>query len=164
MSTIDSEYIGKRAPDFSLPDQDDVVRTLSEYQGQKLLLYFYPKDLTPGCTLEAEVFRDLHSTLAKFSVAVVGVSADSTRRHRQFRDKLELPFQLLSDTEGSALRDYGVWVEKTMFGKKYMGIARESFLIDEQGNVLKHYRKVSPAKHGEEVLKDLESLKSNSPK
>lgn len=152
--------IHKKAPSFKLKDQDGIIRSLSDYKGQMLLLYFYPKDMTPGCTIEAEVFRDLMKELTKEGVAVLGVSADSSARHKTFCDKHHLNFPLLSDEGKTVLQKYGVWVEKSMYGKKYMGIERESFLIDKNGIVVKHYEKVKPALHPQEVLNDVRAIKS----
>lgn len=146
---------GKTAPDFTLPDQHGEAHTLSDYRGGKVLLYFYPKDMTPGCTIEAEIFRDRIKDFAKKGVTVLGVSADSVVRHKKFCDKHDLPFTLLSDEDKQVVAQYGVYVEKSMYGKKYMGIQRDSFLIDEDGAVLKHYVKVKPAQHAQEVLDDL---------
>lgn len=150
----------KKAPSFKLKDQDGVIRSLSDYKGRMLLLYFYPKDMTPGCTIEAEVFRDLMKDLAREEVVVLGVSADSSARHKTFCDKHHLNFPLLSDEGKTVLQKYGVWVEKSMYGKKYMGIERESFLIDKNGIVIKHYEKVKPALHPQEVLNDVRAIKS----
>lgn len=144
-----------KAPDFSLPDQNGVVRTLKEFRGRKVLLYFYPKDMTPGCTIEAKVFGDMYGELTLVGLEIIGVSADSIASHKKFCDKYDLPFPLLFDEKKDVLKEYGVWKEKSMFGKKYMGISRESFLIDEKGVVLKHYENVNPVKHGKEVLEDL---------
>ncbi|MCR4306864.1 MAG: thioredoxin-dependent thiol peroxidase [Candidatus Yonathbacteria bacterium] len=152
--------IRKKAPSFKLKDQDGIIRSLSDYKGQMLLLYFYPKDMTPGCTIEAEVFRDLMKELIQEKVAVLGVSADSSARHKTFCDKHHLNFPLLSDEGKTVLQKYGVWVEKSMYGKKYMGIERESFLIDKNGIVVKHYEKVKPALHPQEVLNDVRAIKS----
>lgn len=146
---------GKKAPAISLPDQDGNNRTLKEFQGQKVLLYFYPKDDTPGCTKEACNFRDSLNDLKEFGVQVIGVSKDGVESHKKFVDKFKLNFPLLADEEKKTIENYGVWVEKSLYGKKYMGISRDSFLIDEKGMVVKHYHKVQPAKHVGEVLKDL---------
>jgi len=148
----------KKAPSFKLKDQDGMTHSLSDYKGRMLLLYFYPKDMTPGCTIEAETFRDLMKELKKEKVVVLGVSADSSARHKKFCDKHELNFSLLSDEEKTVLHKYGVWVEKSMYGKKYMGIRRDSFLIDANGVVAAHYENVKPAEHPKEVLKDVRAL------
>ena len=146
---------GKPAPDFSLQDQDEKKHSLADYRGRKVLLYFYPKDNTPGCTTEAQQFRDRLNELAAYGVQVLGVSRDSVKSHRRFADKQELNFPLLADTEEEVVKAYGVLREKMMFGKTALGISRESFLIDEQGTIEKHYAKVKPKEHVDEILADL---------
>jgi len=148
---------GKKAPQFTLPDQKGKKHALKDYLGQKVLLYFYPKDLTPGCTIEAQNFRDNLKQLEKYHVQVLGVSCDTVDMHDKFACKHDLNFPLLADVEKKVVEKYGVWTEKSMYGKKYMGIQRDSFLIDEKGKILKHYVKVNPQKHVTEVLKDLMS-------
>lgn len=154
-----SKFVGKKAPDFKLKDQDGKTHSLKDYAGRIILLYFYPKDMTPGCTIEAEGFRDNFDELKKRGVIVLGVSADSESSHKKFCDKHELNFPLLSDEKKAILKKYGVWIKKSMYGREYMGISRESFLIDKDGKIIKHYSKVNPANHPEEVLKDVKSLK-----
>lgn len=144
------------APSFSLPDQDGQVRTLDEFLGNWLLLFFYPEDDTPGCTKEACGFRDLRTELQKRGCAVVGVSADSVESHRRFADKYELPFILVSDEAKTMINDYGVWREKNVMGVKKMGIVRTSFLIDPTGTIVKIYEKVKAEEHPDEVLADLD--------
>lgn len=148
----------KKAPTFTLEDQNKKKHTLKEYLGKKVLLYFYPKDMTPGCTVEAQCFRDTLNDLKKAGVQVLGVSADSVARHKKFAEAHGLNFPLLSDPDRKVIRKYGVEKEKSMFGKKYMGISRESFLIDEKGKIIKHYEKVKPAEHAKEVLEDAKTL------
>lgn len=148
--------VGKTAPAISLPDQDDNTRSLREFTGKKVLLYFYPKDDTPGCTQEACNFRDRLNELASHDVQVIGVSKDTVRSHKKFAEKFDLNFPLLADVDKQTCNDYGVMVEKSMFGKKYMGIQRDSFLIDENGLVIKHYQKVKPATHVDDVIADLQ--------
>lgn len=150
--------LDKKAPAFKLPDQDGRVYSLNDFAGNWLLLYFYPKDNTPGCTIEAKQFRDNLKQLTNLGVQVVGVSADSVASHKKFCEKQELNFPLLSDPEKTTLEAYGVWVEKSMYGKKYMGIQRDSFLIDSRGNVIKQYEKVNPKTHVDEVIKDVKEL------
>lgn len=147
--------VGKPAPEFTLPDQNEKEHSLSEYRGKKVLLYFYPKDMTSGCTVEAQLFRDNYSKLQDLGVEVIGISKDDSKSHKKFADKHELPFTLLADTETKVNQAYGVWKEKSMYGRKYMGTQRDSFLIDEEGNLVKHYVKVKPATHVDEVLADL---------
>lgn len=122
-----------------------------------MLLYFYPKDDTPGCTTEACNFRDRLNELKDHGVQVLGVSKDTIASHKKFSEKFDLNFPLLSDENGTLVKAYGVWKEKSMYGKTYMGISRESFLIDEEGNLVKHYEKVKPEEHVEEVLRDVEA-------
>jgi len=148
----------KKAPEFSLKDQNGQVHQLSDYQGKYVLLYFYPKDLTPGCTIEAKKFSDKLPDLEALNVQVFGVSHDDVDLHKKFADKCSLNFPLLADTEKELTKAFGVLKEKSMFGKTFMGISRESFLIDKDGVVIKHYAKVKPAEHPEEVIDDVKAL------
>lgn len=150
----------KEAPIFCLPDQDGNEHCLKDYKGQWVLIYFYPKDDTPGCTKEACMLRDVWGDFATKNAVVLGVSADSVESHKKFEEKYELPFPLLADTEKKVVEAFGVYTEKSMFGKKYMGISRESFLVDPEGKIAKHYEKVTPAEHAVQVLKDLDELQS----
>jgi thioredoxin-dependent peroxiredoxin len=147
--------ISDKAPEFKLSDQDGKIRTLKEFKGKKVLVYFYPKDDTPGCTTEACGFRDLRYELADKGVEVIGISKDTVASHKKFADKYELPFILLSDTETTVIDSYGAMQEKSMYGKKYIGIARISYLIDEKGKVEKVYGKVDTKSHASDVLKDI---------
>jgi len=144
--------VGKEAPDFALPDQDGKTHRLSDYKGKRVVLYFYPKDDTPGCIKEACSFRDSFSKFKKAGIEVLGISADNQESHAKFQQKYNLPFILLSDTEKKVVKDYGVWVEKINYGKKYWGIARMTFLINEDGKIIHVYEKVKPDEHAEEVL------------
>ncbi len=150
--------IGQMAPDFTLPDQDGKMQTLSAYRGQNVLLYFYPKDDTPGCTTEACSFRDSLPQLKQLNAVVFGVSIDSVASHKKFADKYGLPFTLLSDADKKVVEEYGVWGEKSFMGRKYLGIARTSFLIGSNGTILKMYSNVKPALHVAEVKNDLLTL------
>ena len=150
--------IGSKAPDFSLPDQDGKVHKLSDYKGKWVLLYFYPKDDTPGCTIEACTIRDQFKDFKKIKAVVLGVSKDSVKSHKKFADAYDLPFTLLSDESKKVLNKYGVWGEKNMMGRKYMGTKRTSFIIGPDGKVKKVYQSVKPPKHASEVLKDLIGL------
>ncbi len=150
--------LNKKAPDFKLEDQDGEVRSLADYKGDFVLLYFYPKDMTSGCTLEAQCFRDRLSKLRGLGVQVLGVSADSTESHKKFATAHKLNFPLLADVDKKVIEKYGVWVEKSMYGKIYMGIQRDSFLIDREGKIVKHYTKVNPAEHPGEVVKDVKEI------
>ena len=144
---------GDAFPDFSLADQSGKVHTLNELKGQKSVIYFYPKDDTPGCTVEACNFRD---NLPRFEgVKVFGVSPDNPKSHQKFIDKFNLNFPLLADTDKKLSESAGVWVEKSMYGKKYMGVERTTFLLDENGKVEKIWRKVKPDGHPEEVIEAL---------
>lgn len=147
---------GDAAPDFALPDQTDTVRRLGEWRGRTLVLFFYPKDLTEGCTREACDFRDATASFDKLDVEIVGVSADPPKRHRKFIEKEALPFTLLSDESLDTLKAYGVWVEKSMYGRRFMGIERTTFVIDPDGRIAEIYRKVRVPGHVEEVLHAIE--------
>ena len=147
---------GTKAPDFTLPDQDGTEHMLSSYQGQRVLLYFYPKDDTTGCTKEACAIRDAFPQFDSNKAVVLGVSPDSVKSHKKFAEKYNLPFTLLAD-EGHKMADmYGVWGRKKFMGREYDGILRTSFLIDKDGKIAKVYEKVKPEQHAAEVLADLE--------
>ena len=150
---------GQKAPAFSLPDQDGNTHTLSEFSGRWVLLYFYPKDDTPGCTTEACGIRDSYEAYEKAKVAVFGVSVDAVKSHAKFAKKYALPFTLLADAEKDVVMQYGVWGKKKFMGREYMGTKRWSFLIDPQGKIAKIYEDVKPAAHAAEVLADLAALK-----
>lgn len=149
---------GDKAPKFSLPDQDGKIRSLADYAGKWVLLYFYPKDDTPGCTTEACTFRDNLPKFKKGKVEVLGASIDPVKSHAKFVTKFKLPFTLLSDTEKTLVNDYGVWKKKKFMGREYMGIVRWSFLIDPTGRIAKIYENVKPAEHPAEVLADVITL------
>src|SRR5258708_12062431 len=142
--------LNKKAPEVKLPDQDGVVHTLSGYRGKTVLLYFYPKDMTQGCTIEAEGFRDHSKEFKKRGITILGVSPDSSASHKKFCDKHKLTFTLLADTEHKASEAYGAWVEKSMYGKKYWGVERDSFLINPEGVASPQYQKLNPDTHPEE--------------
>jgi len=150
--------LGDMAPAFTLPDQNEKIHTLSDYKGMWVLLYFYPKDDTPGCTKEACGVRDAFPQFKKMSAVVFGVSADSVAKHKKFAEKYTLPFVLLSDENKDIIKKYGVWAKKKFMGREYMGILRTSFLIDPKGKIAKIYEKVKPEQHAEEVLQDLQVL------
>ena len=147
--------IGTKAPAFTLPDQNGQMRSLSDYQGKKVILYFYPKDMTAGCTKQACAFGELYPQFREKGAVVLGVSKDSVASHKKFEEKYGLPFTLLSDEETKVIQAYDVWKEKKMAGRTYMGIVRSTYLIDEEGVIVKTYEKVKPADHGGEVLGDL---------
>ena len=143
---------GDQAPDFSGPNQNGETISLGDFKGQKLVIFFYPKDNTPTCTEEACNLRDNYGLLKKNGYAIVGVSADSQRKHQNFIKKFDLPFPLIADTEQTMLNDYGVWGEKQMFGKKYMGIFRTTFVIDENGKIERIISKVTAKDHAAQIL------------
>ena len=143
---------GKKAPAFTLPDSDGKKVSLKDFAGKNVVLYFYPKDMTSGYTAEACDFRDAHPNFKKLKTVVLGVSVDPEKSHQKFRDKYELPFTLLSDEDKKVVEKYGVWQEKSMYGRKYMGIVRTTFVIDEKGKVKKVFPKVKVKGHVEEVL------------
>ena len=147
--------IGTKAPDFSLPDQDGVMHTLSEYKGQKVILYFYPKDNTKGCTIQACNFAELYPQIQEKGAIVLGVSKDSIKSHKNFKEKYHLPFTLLSDPEVKVIDAYGVWQEKKMYGRTYMGIVRSTYLIDEEGIIVKAFEKVKAKDNPEQMLEVL---------
>jgi len=129
---------GISAPDFSLSDSNGKKVSLNDFHGKKVILYFYPKDMTSGCTQEACDFRDQFPNFKKLKAVVIGISPDSAASHKKFEDKYELPFILLSDDKKQVVKKYGVWKEKSMYGKKYMGVERTTFIIDEGGKILKN--------------------------
>lgn len=144
-----------KAPQFTLRDSLGNTVSLSDFKGKKVVLYFYPKDNTSGCTKEACDFRDVFPEFKKLNSIVLGVSADSEKSHQGFAQKYDLPFTLLSDPDKEVIQKYGVWKEKSMYGKKYMGIERTTFLIGEDGDILKIYPKVKVQGHVDEILRDI---------
>jgi len=144
--------IGAKAPDFALPDQNGQIHTLEEYRGQKVILYFYPKDSTAGCTKQACGFAELYPHFREKGVVVLGVSKDSVASHKKFEEKYGLPFTILSDTALSAIQAYDVWHEKTMCGKKSMGVVRTTYLIDENGVIIQASDKVKAAENPAQML------------
>jgi peroxiredoxin Q/BCP len=150
--------LGKPAPDFKLPTDGGGSIALKDLRGRKVVIYFYPKDDTPGCTTEACGFRDTMPDFAKVDAAVIGISKDSVARHDKFKAKYDLPFTLASDEDGKVCEAYGTWVEKSLYGRKYMGIDRATFLIDEKGVLRGAWRKVKVKGHVEEVLAAAKAL------
>lgn len=150
--------IGEQAPNFSLPTDEDSTLTLADFKGTHLVLYFYPKDDTPGCTKEAIGFSDHQDAFAAANTKIVGVSRDTVTKHAKFRAKHDLTVALGADEDGKVTEDYGVWVEKNMYGKTYMGIERATFLIDKKGIVRQVWRKVRVKNHVEAVLEAAQAL------
>jgi peroxiredoxin Q/BCP len=143
---------GQRAPDFTLEADDGVKVSLGQFRGKRVVLYFYPEDDTPGCTREACDLRDSSAEIRGLGAEILGVSADSVPSHRKFKAKHRLPFRLLADVDRKVIRQYGVWGEKQMFGRKYMGIVRSTFLIDEKGRVAKVWFKTRVPGHRDAIL------------
>lgn len=146
---------GNFAPEFELPDQEEVMHKLSDYRGKKVVLYFYPKDDTPGCTKEACSFRDSFGDFRKNGMIVLGVSKDDAKSHAKFQEKYSLPFPLLSDTDTNVIKAYEAWGLKKFMGKEYMGVIRVTYVIDEAGKILKTYEDVKPQDHAQEILSDI---------
>ncbi len=153
--------VGQKAPDFKLPDENGKLHSLSDYHGKTVVLYFYPKDDTPGCTLQACNFRDDYLKYKAAGAVILGVSPDDERSHEKFKDKFSLPFPLLADADHAVCEKYGVWAEKSMFGNKYFGVVRSTFLIGPDGTIAEVYNKVSVPKHSEKVLKAVEELQAS---
>ena len=147
--------IGTKAPEFTLPDQNGEMRSLSDYRGQKVILYFYPKDMTSGCTKQACGFSELYPQFREKGAVVLGVSKDSVASHKKFEEKYGLPFTLLSDTELKVIQAYDVWKEKKNYGKTYMGIVRSTYLINEDGIIEKTFDKVKAAENPMQMFKVL---------
>ena len=147
--------VGTKAPAFTLPDQDGKMVSLKDFKGQKVVLYFYPKDNTPGCTKQACNFGELMPQFREKGAVVIGVSKDSVASHKKFQEKFGLPFTLLSDTELKVIQAYGVWQEKNMYGKKTMGVVRSTYLIDEKGVIVKAFGKVKAAENPQQMLEVL---------
>jgi len=150
--------VGDKAPSFTLPTDGGGEVSLTDLKGKTVVLYFYPKDDTPGCTAEACAFRDALPDFSKVKAAVIGVSRDAIKRHDKFKEKYDLTFPLASDEDGRTCEDYGTWVEKSMYGRKYMGIERSTFLIDGKGVIRNVWRKVKVPGHVDEVLKAAQAL------
>ena len=143
---------GDKAPTFSLTDENGETVSSSDFAGKKVVVYFYPKDDTPGCTKEACGFRDNYDDILQKGAVVIGISADDQKSHGKFKSKYDLPFYLLSDPEKEVIEAFGAWGEKSMYGKTCMGIMRSTFVIDEDGTIIKAWPKVKPADHAQEVL------------
>jgi len=150
--------VGDRAPAFKLKNQDGELISLSDLKEKPVVLYFYPKDDTPGCTKEACKFRDEFPKFGKMKAEIIGISADSVESHKKFAEKYKLPFNLLSDEKKEVIEKYGVWQQKSMYGKKYMGIVRTTFIIDSSGKIRKIFPKVKVDEHNKEVIEALKEL------
>jgi len=146
---------GATAPDFSGKDQDGKTISLADYKGKKVILYFYPKDDTPGCTAEACNLRDNYQILLSVGFAIIGVSPDNEKSHAKFSTKYTLPFSLIADPDASIIKKYGAWGEKNMYGKSYMGVLRTTYVIDEQGKIIKAITKVDTQNHTQQILTEL---------
>ena len=149
--------IGKKAPKFKGLDQNGNAIQLADFEGQTLVIYFYPKDNTPGCTAQACDIRDNYKALNKKKIAIIGVSCDDEKSHNKFINKFELPFPLIADTEQKMVSQFGVWVEKSMYGRNYMGIARTTFIINAEGNISHIIEKVDTKNHSAQILAALAS-------
>lgn len=147
--------VGTKAPDFTLPDKDGNLVSLSDFIGKKVVLYFYPKDNTPGCTKQACAYRDANADFEKHNAVVIGISKDSVKSHGKFAEKYELPFLLLADPELDVIQKYEVWQEKKLYGKAYMGIVRSTYVIDEQGRIAHAFEKVKPDTDAQMILEKL---------
>ncbi len=147
--------VGDRAPAIDAVDQEGKKITLQEYRGKKVVLYFYPKDNTPGCTAESCDLRDHYDQFLQQGFEVIGVSADSEKSHQKFIAQYQLPFRLIADTNKKVLQDYGAWGEKKLYGKPYMGILRKTFIIDEAGTIIKIIEKVDTKEHSTQIFNDL---------
>ena len=143
---------GEKAPSFSLPDETGTKVSLADFAGKKVVVYFYPKDDTPGCTKEACSLRDNYDAILEKGAVVIGVSKDDGESHKKFKTKYDLPFYLVSDPDAEMIKAYGAWGKKSMYGKEYDGIMRYTYVIDESGTVIKAFEKVNTESHGEEIL------------
>lgn len=144
--------VGTKAPEFTLPDQDGTPHSLKDYRGKKVVIYFYPKDNTPGCTKQACGFRDLYPEITEKGAVVLGISKDSVASHKKFQQKFDLPFTLLSDTELEVIKAYDVWKEKKLYGKTALGVVRTTYLVDENGVIIKAAAKVKAAEDPQNTL------------
>ncbi|BCR36590.1 thioredoxin-dependent thiol peroxidase [Mariniplasma anaerobium] len=147
--------VGTKVQDFSLLDAENKLHTLSDYRGKKVVIYFYPKDLTSGCTTQACAFRDTYDEFKKNNIVVIGISKDSVKSHKKFVETYDLPFILLSDEDIKVCSYFGVYVEKSMYGRKYMGVNRSTFILDEEGIITHVFEKASPKENAAEILKVL---------
>ena len=154
--------VGTKAPDFSLQDQNGKTRSLSDFQGQKVVLYFYSKDMTSGCTKQACGFAELYPQFTEKGAVVIGISKDTAAAHKKFEEKYNLPFILLADPDKEAIQAYDVWKEKNMYGKATMGVVRTTYLIDENGIILKAFTKVNATENPRQMLDEIQGLSLQS--
>lgn len=150
---------GIKAPDFTLLDKNGEQVSLSQFLGKKVVLYFYPRDNTPGCTKQACAFKAAYEEFKREDIVVIGISKDSSASHIKFKEKYELPFLLLSDTELSVIQAYDVWKEKKLYGKTYMGVTRSTYVIDEEGVIIKTFEKASPANNAADILQYVKDIR-----
>ena len=150
---------GKKAPAFKGVDQNGKPVSMASYKGKKLVMYFYPKDSTPTCTVQACNIRDNFAALKKAGIEIIGISADDTKSHKKFEEKHQLPFTIIADTERTIIDAFGVWGEKQLYGKKYMGLLRTTFLINEKGAIVKVIAKPKSKQHAEEILEAWQQIK-----
>ena len=150
--------IGEPAPDFRLPADNGTTVSLADFRGKKVILYFYPKDDTPGCTSQACGFRDAYPQIEEKNAVVIGVSPDSVKSHQKFKTKYDLPFLLVADEDHQLAEAYGVWGEKSMYGKRYFGIERTTFLINQTGKIIAVWRKVKVKNHVQEIIEKIEAI------
>lgn len=150
--------VGSKAVDFTLFDQNNEEVSLHSYLGKKVVLYFYPKDNTPGCTKQACAFKAAYDEFKRQDIVVIGISKDSVASHIKFKEKFELPFILLADTECTVIKDYDVWKEKSLYGKTFMGIMRATYVINEQGMIIKVFEKANPANNAQDILTFLKEM------
>ncbi|WP_245975801.1 thioredoxin-dependent thiol peroxidase [Paenibacillus prosopidis] len=154
--------VGEMAPDFVLPASNGENVSLSDYRGRNVVIYFYPRDMTPTCTQQSCDFRDANAEMLKHNTVILGISTDTVKSHQRFIEKKELPFLLLSDTERTVCEQYGVWQLKKLYGKEYMGIVRSTFLIDAAGKLVREWRKVKIKGHTQQVLEAVEQLQAET--
>lgn len=150
--------VGSKAIDFRLPDETGTMHSLADFRGKKVVLYFYPKDNTPGCTKQACAFKAAYDAFRREDIVVIGISKDSQSSHKKFKEKYDLPFLLLADEERTVIEAYDVWKEKKLYGKTYMGVTRSTYVIDEEGIIIKTFEKASPANNATDILAYLKEL------
>lgn len=158
IEVINMLQVGNQAFPFSLLDKDGKTISLDDFKGRKVIVYFYPKDNTPGCTKQACAFKNAYDIFKRNDIVVIGISKDTQKSHQKFTDKFELPFILLSDPDLSAIHGFDVWKEKKLYGKSYMGVVRATFIIDESGKILKVFEKANPASNAQDIIEYLKII------